>query len=145
MRIVLIDDEPAQGSLWGAILRSVGYSVTFCQDAESGLAAVNQGCDCVITDYQMPGMDGIELIRQANRRPALCIMLTGVESPEIHRRALAAGADYVVTKPTQPGVLLAVLARLYRQAHFAVAVGRPSRERRPMPPTSAVALSPDLP
>jgi hypothetical protein len=50
IRVVLIDDEPAQNFLWGSILRSAGYSVTCCQDAASGLTAVGKGCDCVITE-----------------------------------------------------------------------------------------------
>jgi len=116
IRVVLIDDEPAQNLLWGSILRSAGYSVTCCLDAASGLTEVGKGCDCFITDYQMPDTDGIEVIRRTRGRTPVCIMLTGVESAEVHRQALAAGADYVITKPTQPGVVLAALARLCQVA-----------------------------
>jgi len=116
-RVVVVDDQATHNLLLGVILRRAGYEVTPCEDAALAIPAIAQGCDCVITDYQMPGMNGIELIQAARRRvrPVLpvFVVLTGSDGPGLRERALAAGADLVIHKPAEPPLILAVLDRLF--------------------------------
>jgi len=112
-RVVLVDDESSIREIWGCILRTAGYAVECCPDAASALEALAEGCDCVITDYHMPEMNGVELIRAAKPwSEAKFILMTGNPSEELTQEALAAGATYVVHKPTSAPVMLQKLAKL---------------------------------
>lgn len=112
-RVVLVDDESSIREIWGCILRTSGYAVECCPDAASALEAMTEGCDCVITDYHMPEMNGVELILAAKPwSEAKFILMTGNPSEELTQQALAAGATYVVHKPTSAPVMLEKLAKL---------------------------------
>jgi DNA-binding response OmpR family regulator len=62
-RIVVIDDEVNAAAALETLLREDGYEVSRAHDARSGLAAEQTDAD-VATDLRMPGMDGIERIRE---------------------------------------------------------------------------------
>ena len=112
-RIVLVDDESSIREIWGCILSNAGYSVACFADAASALEAIAEGCDCVITDYHMPEMNGVELIRAARRlSEAQFILMTGNLSEELTEEALSAGAAYVAHKPTSAPVMLQKLKKL---------------------------------
>ena len=67
----------------------------------------------MITDYHMPQMNGVELIRAAKPwSEAKFILMTGNPLEELTQEALAAGATYVVHKPTSAPVMLQKLAKL---------------------------------
>ncbi|MGI9101095.1 MAG: response regulator [Terriglobales bacterium] len=112
-----MDDEPGLTETWGAILEMSGYDVVCCLDGPSALEAIAAGCDCVITDYHMPGMNGVDLIRTA--RPwseAKFLMMTASASDAVTQAALDAGACCIVHKPTSPVLVLAKLASLFAAA-----------------------------
>ncbi len=112
-RIVLVDDEPGTTFLWSMILDQAGYEVVRCHNPASALKAIYAGCDLVITDYQMPGLNGVELIRRA--RPmsrAKFILLTGNQDMEVAAGAFAAGAAAVVHKPAEPRTVVALAGSL---------------------------------
>jgi CheY-like chemotaxis protein len=112
-RIVLVDDESSIREIWGCILSTLGYDVACYPDAVSALEAITEGCDCVITDYHMPEMNGVELILAAKPwSEAKFILMTGNPSEELTQQALAAGATYVVHKPTSAPIMLQKLAKL---------------------------------
>jgi CheY-like chemotaxis protein len=112
-RVVLVDDEVSIREIWGCILSTSGYSVECYANAVSAMKAIAGGCDCVITDYHMPEMNGVELIRAArSRSEAKFILMTGNPSEELTQEALSAGATYVVHKPTSAPVMLQKLAKL---------------------------------
>ena len=85
--VLLVDDEPLIRSLHEEMVISLGYAVITAGDAESALSRVITGdaVDLVITDYQMPGTDGIEFIRALRRvMPSLpVLMVSGVDDPVI--------------------------------------------------------------
>src|SRR5437016_4379397 len=107
-RVMLVDDDPDHLLLWRRVLELCGCEVYGFVDPLAALEALGeQPCDCVITDYQMPGITGAELIRRAlagaraahdsaspsrsrHASPAGFIVLTGNNSPEIAREAMAA-------------------------------------------------------
>ena len=112
-RVVVVDDEPGILQTWGVILSMSGYDVECCSDPVSALETIAAGCDCVITDYQMPLMSGVDLMRQARpRSKAKFILMTANGSEAVTRDALAAGAACVVHKPTSPPLVLQKLASL---------------------------------
>lgn len=108
-RIVIVDDDPVHNLLLGTILERAGYEVRACESGPAALAEVARGCDCLITDYHMPGMNGVELIRAVRRQhsPA-CLVLTASEGA-IDQPAKASGAAAVLRKPTHPRRLLKFL------------------------------------
>ncbi len=112
-RIVLVDDEPGTTLLWSVILAQAGYKVIRCHNPASALKMIYDGCDLVITDYQMPGLSGAELIRRA--RPmtrAKFILLTGNQDREVAADAFAAGAAAVIYKPAEPRSVVALARSL---------------------------------
>ena len=117
-RILLVDDSLTTRSLERSILESAGYEVVVAADGEEALAALReQQVDLVISDVEMPRMDGFELterLRRSRRMARLpVILVTGRESEVDKNRGLRAGANAYLTKSTfdQRG-LLDTIARL---------------------------------
>jgi FixJ family two-component response regulator len=105
---VVEDDESFRESLEG-LLQSVGYHVLLYISAEDLLASERlQDIDCLITDYGLPGLSGIDLLRavQTVRAGLPTIMITARAEPAISSRALAAGAHRAFTKPVDTSQLL---------------------------------------
>ncbi len=105
-RILLADDDSRHNSTLAEILRTAGYEVVCCGDANSALDAVAAGCDCLLTDYQMPEMNGAQLLRAAREHAPVLMAITGCDSPAVHKELLAAGARQVFRKPMDPELLL---------------------------------------
>ena len=101
-RILVIDDDPAMLSLMKFQLQEEGYEVAAVQTSEEGLQLLGQqNFDLALTDLQLPGLDGIELVK---RSKALApdteiIMVTGYGSTTKAVEAIRAGAFYYVEKP----------------------------------------------
>ena len=113
--IVVVDDEPSILDMWASILTTSGYDVQCFPDPAPALAAIAKGCDCVITDYHLPTMTGVELIHAARSlSQAKILVMTGNVSAEVTEEALAAGACCVVYKPTSPPLVLQKIAGLFR-------------------------------
>lgn len=99
-RAMLVDDAPDVLVVVGAFLRSGGYDVVRMHSAEAALDRLSAGepVDVLVTDYAMPGMDGLELVHRATGlRPGLAAVVITAFSADF---ALAAGrlaaADVVV-------------------------------------------------
>jgi CheY-like chemotaxis protein len=89
-RILLVDDEPLVLTLLQRFLERQGHHVTICDSAESALdAATQQGCDLLVTDLTLPGMNGDELVTR--------LRATHADLPAI----VASGYPY---EPTQPRI-----------------------------------------
>jgi len=99
-------------------LSRVGYNVATARDATSALEIVaSQPIHLVLADIKMPGINGLELVRQIHEfAPDLpCIVVTGFGSPESSVEALRAGAYWYLEKPFDQGHL-DVVRRLVEQA-----------------------------
>jgi DNA-binding NtrC family response regulator len=98
--ILLVDDDAGVRFALTEVLRDRGYHV---RSASSGAEAMTllDGVDVVVTDFSMPGMDGLELVsRIAVRAPALpVILLTAHGSENLVRIASSRGACGCVSKP----------------------------------------------
>jgi chemotaxis protein histidine kinase CheA/CheY-like chemotaxis protein len=100
---LVVDDSITMRTLIRNVLTAAGYSVTTAEDGEEGLRALADMTEChvVITDLQMPRMDGMELCRNIRARHASyvpIVMVTSVDDDTEKSRALAAGADAYVIK-----------------------------------------------
>jgi two-component system response regulator HydG len=113
-RVVVADDEESARTGLGAFLGQEGLDVLLAEDGPAALAHLREaGADILVTDLHMPGMDGIELMRQARALlPELIVVLmtasTGVETAVL---AMKEGAEHYLTKPLQLDELMVVLRR----------------------------------
>jgi DNA-binding NtrC family response regulator len=116
--ILVVDDEALYRSGLVRVLSRVGHQVSEARDAAEALALVAQGgLDLVLADVRMPGLNGLELVRQIHEiDPDLpCIVVTGFGSPESSIEALRAGAYWYLEKPFEQGQL-DVVRKLVEQA-----------------------------
>lgn len=122
MRILVVEDHPAQLELLIQLLKTAGFSAEGCRDGDSGLYALTtQAYDLAILDRLLPGTDGIALLRRyrsaGGRTPV--ILLTALSAVGDRVTGLDAGADDYLAKPFAPEELLArVRALLRRPAGF---------------------------
>jgi CheY-like chemotaxis protein len=106
-KIVVVDDDAVHNRLLRAILERAGYEVATYESGAEAAGDIGRGCDCLITDYHMPGMNGVELIRAIRRKHSpVCIVLTGSDGSSIDEQAEACGVTAVLRKPTPPGLIL---------------------------------------
>jgi two-component system, chemotaxis family, chemotaxis protein CheY len=100
--VLIVEDDPTMRRLYHFLLTQGGYTI---YEAEDGIEALEQiaqhPCNLVITDMNMPFMDGLELIRVIRRDyPSIyVILITAFGATEIERKALEIGADEYISKP----------------------------------------------
>jgi two-component system sensor histidine kinase and response regulator WspE len=102
-RVLVIDDSLTVRELERKLLGSNGYEVEMAVDGMDGWNAVRTGgFDLVITDVDMPRMNGIELVTLIKKDPQLnslpVMIVSYKDRPEDRRRGLEAGADYYLAK-----------------------------------------------
>jgi response regulator RpfG family c-di-GMP phosphodiesterase len=118
-RILIVDDEPSVCRLLNEKLSCEGFVCKDCTRSEEALALLTQQAfDAVISDLRMPGISGLELLRQArqtDRQPAF-LMVTGVDDIRVGIQAMKEGADDYLVKPFQmDAVLLSVTRALEKR------------------------------
>jgi DNA-binding NtrC family response regulator len=112
VKILVVDDEPNIQKTLRKVLELNGYKV---ETADGGDAALNilekNGSDIMITDLKMPGMSGMELFTEVQRRFAeiSVIILTGHGTLEVAIEAMKMGAQDFLTKPCDPDRLLVTI------------------------------------
>ncbi len=114
-RIVVVDDEASARTAMAELLRDEGYEVRVASDAFKALAHLDGwNPDMVITDVQMPGMTGIELISKIREQHSSLgiLTVTAFSSVEKAVEAMHLGADDYLTKPVNVDELLIVVERI---------------------------------
>ena len=116
-RILVIDDEPQITRVLRAALTAQAYDVRTANDPEEGLRVFREWTpDLVLTDLQMPNIDGLELcqrIRKASDVPIVVLSVRDDEKSIV--KALDCGADDYITKPFGTNELLARLRAAFRR------------------------------
>ncbi len=115
--ILAVDDSPSMRQMVSFTLKEAGYSVIEAEDGEDALAKAKQGpVQLVLTDVNMPKMDGIELIRHLRALPAYkgvpILMLTTEAGDAKKQEGRQAGATGWIVKPFDPEKLLATIAKV---------------------------------
>ncbi len=115
LNILLVDDEEVICSTLKRFLESKGHQVTTSLKAEEGFGLFKKDkFDVVLSDITMPGMDGIELIRDMKEKDsnARIIAITGHVRQQKLEEAKNAGAEEVLIKPFRSAALYETIARL---------------------------------
>jgi CheY-like chemotaxis protein len=118
--VLVVEDEADARELIRTMLEQLGAGVVTASSAREGLAALDQrsSLHVLLSDIEMPGMDGYSFLRAVRERPAdrggqiPAAALTAYARPEDRDAALRAGFQLHVPKPVQPAELAAVVSSL---------------------------------
>jgi CheY-like chemotaxis protein len=115
-RVLVVEDNPVNLELVGALLESEGYSVIPAETADVGLRlAATEPPDLVVMDIQLPGMSGYEATRRLKADPATAaipvVALTAHAMQGEEARAREAGCDAFLTKPIDTKMFRETLRR----------------------------------
>ena len=117
-QILVVDDDEALAEMCVEMFAEEGYDALAAHSGEQAIEALQAHPDCrvMLTDLVMPGMDGIELLRQAKRmRPELdVIVMTSYGTVRNAVEAMKLGANDYLSKPLQPDVVLVTVKRLFQ-------------------------------
>jgi DNA-binding NtrC family response regulator len=127
VRILLVDDDPIVAESLAEFLRREGYTAVTATDGHEALAILRQSAsdapngsadfNLLITDFNMPRMDGLELIRQVRKHheAIVCIVITGFGTIESAVQAVKQGAFDYVTKPIIDEEFRQIISKALRQ------------------------------
>ena len=112
--ILAVDDSPSMREMLAFLLRSAGYTVVEANDGDQALdVARARQIDVILTDQNMPNVDGIALVRTLRAMPAYrdtpIIILTTEASAEMKQKGREAGATAWMVKPFDPDRLVTLL------------------------------------
>lgn len=104
-KILIVDDQPTMRAVVVAALTPLGYSLLEAGDGETAIKmAVELEPDVILLDVMMPGVGGIEVTRRLREAPTTreipIVILTALDDKQSRAEALAAGADDILSKPT---------------------------------------------
>jgi CheY-like chemotaxis protein len=115
-RVLIVDDTPGIRRLFAGILSRSGIQVLEADNGRVALdLALDRVPDAIVSDIEMPEMDGIELCRQVRANPAtrhVVFLIVSAEAPRRVLSAVDAGCSAMLEKPCSPEVLLNTLERL---------------------------------
>ncbi len=120
MKILVVDDDKTTRKMISLILKSKGYEVV---TAENGLEALQklglEKINLILTDMNMPYMDGIELTRQVRANPDFSdipvVMITTEADEDEKKRAFEAGVDDYLVKPTNAEQITESMKRIIKK------------------------------
>jgi DNA-binding response OmpR family regulator len=124
-RVLVVEDSPTIASVVKYFLELEGFEVLQAADGSAGLEmALREHPHVIVSDVMMPGMTGIEMVKELRRDATMAgvriLMLTSESSVESETDGLAAGADDYILKPVEP-------RRLGARVRALLARSRPSR------------------
>jgi two-component system, chemotaxis family, chemotaxis protein CheY len=124
-RVLIVDDSPAMRTFVRRVLRASRFDAAECFEAASGREALellrSQWVDAILTDINMPGMDGEQFLREVEADELLrSIPVVVISTDSTERRIgqmMALGARGYIRKPFQPEELRAELERSLGEVH----------------------------
>src|SRR4051812_45342466 len=108
-RLLLVEDSSTMRRMLSTLLKDEGYEVEIAKDGKEGLEKARQAppVDLILTDFEMPELDGAELCRELKADKELrsipVLLLTTLGETEDKVTGLDAGADDYIQKPKNPG------------------------------------------
>ncbi|MCG2675775.1 sigma-54 dependent transcriptional regulator, partial [bacterium] len=125
-KILVVDDEPETGWLFSKILGEEGYKVLAARTGQEGITKIKEELpDLVFLDIRLPGMDGIEVLKEIRRfdNSLLVIMLTGYESVRTAVAAMKLGAYDYLSKPIDNEKIKILIKNALKTKRLAKEVG----------------------
>ncbi|MBQ46150.1 MAG: response regulator [Zetaproteobacteria bacterium] len=119
-KILYIDDSPLMLDLVSATLTEAGHNIITAPHAEKALEIMDQekNIELVISDQNMPGMDGISLVQRIREKPEnagiIITMLTSDTNTELSAQAKKAGVQGIISKPIDKTNLVKVVNMLLK-------------------------------
>lgn len=115
-KILIVEDHPDLREMLAVLLRAEGFVTYMASDGREGVDLVQQDCpDLIITDINMPNMNGVDMVRQVRMLPGCgmipILVLTALGSG-IASDALDAGANQTMIKPVELEALVKDVKRL---------------------------------
>jgi len=115
-KILVIDDEPDFRTLTDIQLKRLGYDVSLADNGWNGLELYRkEHPDVILLDVNMPGMDGIEVLKQIrtvdSKQPV--IIMTGIRSPQTERKMRALGVSEFLIKDSSMRLLQDAVTRYF--------------------------------
>ena len=114
-KVLIVDDEPYIRKFLGTLLSHKGYDVTLAEDGQKGLDRfLQERPHVIVLDLQMPGMDGLTVLRQVRSLNPLqpVIILTGGTTDETEQQVRALGVTEFVEKESTVHQLDAAVKRI---------------------------------
>lgn len=114
--VLIVDDSASMRSMVSLTLQQAGFDVRQGEHGQDALTKLDPKVQLVITDLNMPVMDGMSLIRAIRAKPEFrftpILMLTTESQEERKKEGKSAGATGWLVKPFDPAKLLAVVAKV---------------------------------
>jgi two-component system chemotaxis response regulator CheY len=119
--VLVVDDSISMRMMLADTLKQAGYAVVEASDGRDALATAQRSrVNLVVTDVNMPNMDGIELVRALRALPDYrstpILMLTTESGLDKKQQGKVAGATGWIVKPFNPDTLLAAIGKVMEQA-----------------------------
>src|SRR6266581_3737500 len=120
-RVLVVDDEPHIRAVLRGYLEADGFAVCEAADGEEAVRRVRRDApDLVLLDVMLPGIDGIEALRQVRTFSGIYVIVVTARTEEVDKLVgLGVGADDYVTKPFSPRELVARIRAMLRRPRAA--------------------------
>jgi signal transduction histidine kinase/CheY-like chemotaxis protein len=151
-RILIVDDNAINCDIFTELTRAWGFDSCAVESGQLALdfvdhaASMGAGVDLVILDYQMPGMNGAEVLGALRSRPATAdipvLLLTSVDHGLAVRELKMAGASAILTKPTRSSLLLDTITEHLARARGRTVADTPKQAPAPEPPAASQTSEP---
>lgn len=110
MKILIVDDDATTRKLLGLFLKAKGYEVAYAENGLDGIEKLGkENPNLIISDLNMPYMDGIEFVKTVRADPARAdipiLMVTTEADPEERERALGVGVNGYLVKPVTADII----------------------------------------
>jgi DNA-binding response OmpR family regulator len=130
-QVLVVDDEPHIRTVLRGYLEAAGFAVTEAADGESAVQAVRKTQpDLVLLDIVLPGIDGLEALRQLRTFSDVYVILVTARAEEVDKLVgLGVGADDYITKPFSPREVAARVNAVLRRDRGARADPKAVRRR----------------
>ncbi|WP_081642697.1 response regulator [Aquaspirillum serpens] len=123
LKVLIVDDNETSRMVLQQLCRSFGWLADLAASAEEGLSYLNQAqqsYDLLFLDWQMPGMDGLEMMRYAkhhhpNQLPPVILMLTAANLEELEQAAGDLELNGLLSKPVTPSMVFDAVIRARNQ------------------------------
>jgi two-component system, chemotaxis family, chemotaxis protein CheY len=118
-RILIVDDRPDVRLAFCYMLEACGFAVFEAGDGDAALNCLaRKAVDVILTDLEMPGMDGLSLIRTIGSAGPKIIAMTGAGNEEILERAENSGAHAVLEKPVSRETMVRTIRMVLGENHL---------------------------